>query len=124
MTLPALISPKAVVERFAEAGIEISERELRRRARELRACRELGKALFFTEGDVVRIIEAAITPGRREKECQNSGSAGTSGTTLSPSPENAYEEARKRLTGKSRKTSHSATSSANVVPMSTAQRRN
>jgi hypothetical protein len=119
--LPELLSPEAVVAQFAQAGIAISERELRRRARKLRACREIGKALFFTPADVERIVAAAIP---EVPECPSSENEDQSGTTLSPSPESAFEEARKRLTGNSRKMLPSSTKRGSVVPLSTVRRQN
>lgn len=56
------ITPGTLVERFAEDGIRISERELRRRARELGCCHEIGQAMFFTPDDVDRHIAGLATP--------------------------------------------------------------
>ena len=55
----SFLTPEAVVSIFAAAGVRISERELRRKAREIGACCQIGKALFFTEGDVDAILEAS-----------------------------------------------------------------
>lgn len=57
MKLPDYISPTDVVKHFAEKGIKVSERELRRRAREIGAYRQIGKAIFFLPEDLERIME-------------------------------------------------------------------
>jgi hypothetical protein len=55
------ITPTALVERFAQDGIRISERELRRRARELGCCHQIGNAMFFTPDDIDRLIAGLAT---------------------------------------------------------------
>jgi len=53
------ITPAQLVAKFAKAGITISERTLRERARELGAYRRVGKTMFLMPEDVDVIIEAA-----------------------------------------------------------------
>lgn len=53
------ITPSQLVERFAKAGIRISERTLRERARQLGAYRQMGKTMFFMPEDVETIVEAS-----------------------------------------------------------------
>ena len=57
--LSGAITPKAFVERLAKQGIIISERTLREKARQLGACRVIGKAIFLMPIDVETIVEAA-----------------------------------------------------------------
>ena len=46
------ISPSAAVEKMAACGIHLSERTLRERARQLGACRVIGKAMFLMPSDI------------------------------------------------------------------------
>jgi hypothetical protein len=65
----------------------VSERHLRRIARELGACRVMGKAMWFTEDDVRTIEEA--------QRCRSSsGSGARSGTTEVRLPEGDYAALR------------------------------
>jgi hypothetical protein len=121
VALSDLLSPAAFVAALAERGIPISERELRLRARKLKACREIGKAMFFTPADVQRIIAEALTKGTRE--CQTSTDAMGSGITLSPSVDDAYERVLRRLSKAKPKPSPKSTTRANVVPLSSARKR-
>jgi hypothetical protein len=67
------------------AHLGVSERELRRRARELGACREMGKRMIFLEGDIQRILEE-MKPCRSGSTC-----AAQSGTTAAAPPAGGYE---------------------------------
>ncbi|EJK83518.1 hypothetical protein [Rhizobium sp. AP16] len=53
------MTPAALVAKFSEAGIIISERTLRERARQLGAYRLVGKTMFFMPEDIELILEAA-----------------------------------------------------------------
>jgi hypothetical protein len=53
------ITPEQLVAKFAKAGISISERTLRERARQVGAYRLIGKTMFLMPEDVEKIIEAA-----------------------------------------------------------------
>ncbi|TCR98612.1 hypothetical protein [Rhizobium sp. BK418] len=52
------ITPANLVAKFAGAGIHISERTLRERARQLGAFRQMGKAMFFMPEDIDALIDA------------------------------------------------------------------
>ncbi|WP_149738460.1 hypothetical protein [Rhizobium sp. RU20A] len=58
------ISPAVAVAMLQGQGIKISERTLRERARELGACRVIGKAMFLLPVDIEAILEAS-KPVRR-----------------------------------------------------------
>ncbi|MBZ0124101.1 MAG: hypothetical protein K8F31_09475 [Roseovarius sp.] len=101
-------TPAKLAEHF-----DVSERTVRRRARELGACRIIGKDMILLPEDVETILEAS-------KPCQSkSTSAATSGTTEAQLPEGDFEALRKRLTGKSRNASRttSNTGRGSVVSM-------
>lgn len=51
------LSPSDVVALLAADGVTVSERELRRKARELGTYRQIGKAMFFTEDDFSAFLE-------------------------------------------------------------------
>lgn len=68
MILPDYISPSEFRKRMASVGISISERELRRRARELGAYRQIGKAMFFLPEDLERIMEPKIDKQRQPRK--------------------------------------------------------
>lgn len=53
------ITPAQLVARFAKAGISISERTLRERARQIGAYRQMGKAMFFMPEDIEALIDAS-----------------------------------------------------------------
>lgn len=110
------ISPSSAVAKLQSAGIQISERTLRERARRIGAFREIGKAMFFMPEDIEKIITAAAP---ENKPCQISKSAEMSGTTVSRWMESDTESLRKRLTNASQKTSRSSTKQGSVVPLST-----
>ncbi len=57
--LSGAVTPTALVAKFAEAGITISERTLRERARQLGAYRIIGKTMFLMPEDIELILEAA-----------------------------------------------------------------
>lgn len=57
--LTEAITPAAVVAKLREAGIHISERALRERARALGACRIVGRAMFLMPSDIEALLEAA-----------------------------------------------------------------
>jgi hypothetical protein len=117
--LDEAISPAAAVAKLQSAGIQISERTLRERARQLGACRVLGKAMFLLPSDIDTIINAAKP---EPSVCQTSKSAETSGTTLSRWTEKDSEALRERLKSASRKTSRSSMKTGSVVPLSTARK--
>lgn len=87
MNLPDYISPADVVKRLAEKGIKVSERELRRRAREIGAYRQIGKAMFFLPEDLERIMEPP-TPKPSRRGGSKRGDVST---------ETALQEARRKL---------------------------
>ncbi len=68
-----------------------SERALRKKAREIGACGELGKAMVISEADVQALYEAIRCPSR-------STGAEATGTIQARLPEGGYEEALERLT--------------------------
>jgi len=53
------VTPTALVAKFAEAGITISERTLRERARQLGAYRLIGKTMFLMPEDIEVVLEAS-----------------------------------------------------------------
>jgi hypothetical protein len=69
---------------FAEKGLDISERNLRQKARELGACHVLGKAMIITPDQIDRILEEACSP--RTLEAQHGGPKGASNIMGSRSP--------------------------------------
>ncbi|MBY2921033.1 hypothetical protein HF259_06215 [Rhizobium leguminosarum] len=66
------ITPSQFVERFAKAGIHISERTLRERARQIGAYRQMGKTMFFMTEDIDTLIEASKPKPRRPQEATGS----------------------------------------------------
>ena len=79
--------------------LRCSERALRSLARRLGACHVLGKAMWFTEADILAIQEAT-------RPCPSpSSSAATSGTTAAPLPTGGYEDLRRLRTKSSRSAS-------------------
>ncbi|MDK1493351.1 hypothetical protein QN219_25435 [Sinorhizobium sp. 7-81] len=58
-TLDGALTPAAAVAKLQAAGIQVSERTLRERARALGACRVIGKAMFLLPSDIEVILEAA-----------------------------------------------------------------
>ena len=67
--LEEMISPATAVARLAAVGIHISERALRERAREIGAYRQIGRAIFFTPGDLEKIMApVAASPSRQVKK--------------------------------------------------------
>ena len=65
-------TPSQVVADFAAKGITVSERAVREKARELGACRILGKAMILLPEHIDLIFEAP--------ECQNATDTGSSST--------------------------------------------
>ena len=57
--LDRAISPAAAVEKLCALGVEVSERTLRERAREIGAYRQIGRAMFFLPDMADRIIHAS-----------------------------------------------------------------
>ncbi|EXL10023.1 hypothetical protein BG36_07605 [Aquamicrobium defluvii] len=55
--LDRAISPSEAVEILWKRGVEVSERTLKERAREIGAYRQIGRAIFFTPDDLERIME-------------------------------------------------------------------
>jgi len=66
--LSGALTPKALVAKFAETGITISERTLRERARQLGAYRLIGKTMFLLPEDIEVILEAAKPQPRQRVE--------------------------------------------------------
>lgn len=84
------IAPASVVAKLKERGIEISERALKERAREIGAYRQIGRAIFFTPEDLEKIMEpVAATPPK--------ALPGKRGVRASPSAETELNEVRARL---------------------------
>lgn len=119
--LDQAISPSAAVAKLQQAGINISERTLRERARQLGAYRALGKAMFFMPSDLDTIVNAAKP---EPKSCQNSTSEkeAKTGTTTSRSMAYDTEDLLKRLNSGSRKTSQPRKTQGSVVPLSMARK--
>ncbi len=65
--LDRAISPAAAVEKLCAVGIEVSERTLRERAREIGAYRQIGRAIFFMPEDLERIMEPCSTSSGDQK---------------------------------------------------------
>lgn len=57
--LDGAMTPAAAVAKLHAAGIQVSERTLRERARTLGACRIIGKAMFLLPADIDTILEAS-----------------------------------------------------------------
>src|SRR5690554_4034722 len=114
--LDKAISPSEAVDRLAAKGVHISERALRKRARELGACRVLGKAMLLLPEHIDQIIS-------EPEPCRTYSNAGMSGGTHFPLVASATEEALRRLTRNSQKISPQRNTGERVVPMSTAQKR-
>lgn len=57
--LKGAITPAVLVEQFTAAGIEISERTLRAKIREIGAYRIIGRVMFLMPDDVAAIMEAS-----------------------------------------------------------------
>ncbi|MEA3533248.1 helix-turn-helix domain-containing protein [Rhizobium sp. CC-YZS058] len=101
---PELITPEALVERFAANGIIISERTLRDIARRLGAFRVIGKSMFFMPEDLEAILEDARPKPRGQQKSQASdlhsdlsskrANMGSEARPLKP----VYDEARKVFT--------------------------
>lgn len=114
--LEKAISPTEAVDRLASKGVHISERLLRKRARELGACRVLGKAMLLLPEHLDKII-AEPDP------CHPSSNAETFGGIPSPLTGSASVDLRKRLTGGSPKTSRQKTNGGIVTPLFTGRNR-
>lgn len=108
MVLPAFTTPAELA-----AHLGVPERTLRAKAREIGACRELGKTTILLEGDVQAILEAM-----RPCPSKSTGAA-KSGTIEAPLRGDDYGALRERLTGKSRSGSRRRSKAAlgNVVSM-------
>lgn len=76
-----LMAPAEIVAMFAAKGLRISERELRRKARELGCCRELGKALFFLPEDIDALF-GGLQPCRSKSQSEKAPRSGTSSASL------------------------------------------
>lgn len=87
------LSPAAVVETLGKAGVQISERELRAKARRIGCYREVGRAIFFTPADLDKLFAP-------EEPCSNSSSGRTRHTGLrgAPSTVAASSEALAKVT--------------------------
>lgn len=72
-----MLAPAEIVAMFAAKGLRISERELRRKARELGCCRELGKALFFLPEDIDALF-GGLQPCRSKSQGEKARHSGTS----------------------------------------------
>lgn len=79
--LPPLVTPAELAKHLG-----VSERTVREKARELGACRTIGKKTLMTECDVTMLMEAIrVCP-------TNSTSGARSGTSASPSPVGDFGE--------------------------------
>jgi hypothetical protein len=116
------ISPATAVEKLQAAGIHISERTLRERARAIGACRIIGKAMFLLPSDIDTIITAA-KPEPAKCHTSSQEKAETYGGMISPLTESGFENLLKRASEGSRKTSRTTTKRDSVVPLSMAKRR-
>ena len=89
--LDEAISPATAVDILGAKGVQISERALRERAREIGAYRQIGRALFFTPADLEKITEpVACLPTRVAPKART-------GTRLARSTVSELSEARARL---------------------------
>lgn len=61
------ITLTALVAKFAEVGIDVSERSLRQFARKIGACRIVGKTMFFLPEDIEALLEASKPKPHIEK---------------------------------------------------------
>lgn len=71
MTVPGsiidrAISPAAAVDMLGIKGVQISERTLKERAKEIGAYRQIGRAIFFTPEDLERIMEPVCSHSQNE----------------------------------------------------------
>jgi len=124
LALDCLHTPEDVVKAFAARGIIIKERTLRETARAHGACRRLGKALFFTDADIERLLTAlAPAPQTEGSEPCGSTSAELSGIIHSPSTGKDTANLRKRLTSGSRQTSPTSTKPGSAVLPFTGRKR-
>jgi hypothetical protein len=113
----ASLLPDHVTPADLAGHIGVSERELRRLARELGACRIIGKAMILLPEDVETILEAS-------RPCQSkSTNAAGSGTTEDQLPEGDFAALRKRLKNKTQSVSRqkSSTKRGSVVSMDRAR---
>jgi hypothetical protein len=84
--------PELYTAAIVAAHIGCNERRLRKIARSLGACREIGKTMVFTDDDVRAILEATrLCPS-------NSTDAAKSGITGAPLPAGDYEALRAQRT--------------------------
>jgi len=82
--LDRAISPAQAVEKLADKGVNISERALRRRARELGACRIFGKAMLLLPEHLEIILE-------EPQPCRSNSTTGAaSGGIAARLPEDGY----------------------------------
>jgi len=103
---PALLPDHLTPAQLA-GHLGIAERTLREMARATGAYRQIGKQMFFLEGDVQSILEAA-------KPCHTkSSSAAKSGTIGAAPPKGDSEALRERLTKQSPKGSRRKQKPAN-----------
>jgi len=118
--LERAISPTEATAMLAKAGVPISERTLRAKARQIGACRVIGRCMFLMPEDIDRIIE---TSKLEPKECPTSTAGEKSGNTVSRWTEKELDNLLTRVTEGSRKTSRQNTKPASVVRLSTAKKR-
>ncbi len=64
--LEQAITPKEMVDILANRRIHISERLLRKRAREIGACHVIGRTMFLFPDDITAILEAS-KPSPKER---------------------------------------------------------
>ena len=79
-------TPEAWVEEAQAAGINISPRTLRERARKHGHCYIIGRAVIIMPEQFDAILEDALCPSNRTSEGQRGGSRAASNTTASKSP--------------------------------------
>lgn len=70
--IESALTPTQLVERFAKAGIQISERTLRQKARQIGAYRLIGNTMFLMPEDVEALLEAS-RPTAKAPAAQASG---------------------------------------------------
>lgn len=90
--LDRAMSPEMAVARLAELGLHISERSLRKKARELGACRVFGKAMILLPEHLEILLESPCP----SKSTIATASGGI-GVRL---PDDGYTQALARLTKK------------------------
>jgi hypothetical protein len=88
--LDRAISPAAAVDILGIRGVQISERTLKERAREIGAYRQIGRAIFFTPEDLERIMEPVCSHSQDDRKART-------GTRAVRSTVSELNEARAKL---------------------------